>query len=62
MGDVSLIPLSLFHASTCCVGSVAVVDGAALFFLMSDVPCIPISLFHVPVFFGGSVAALYNLT
>ena len=60
MGDVALIPLSLFHASTCCVGSVAVVDGASLVFLTSDVPCIPIS-FHAPVFFGGSVAALYNL-
>ena len=59
MGDVSFIPLSLFHASVCCVSSVAVLDGAALFFLTIDVPCIPISLFHTPLF---SVAQLLRYT
>ena len=61
MDNVSLIPLSLFHASTCCVGSVAVVDWAALVFLMSDVPFMPLLLFHYPVFFSGSLDELYNL-
>ena len=36
MDDVLLIHLSLFYASTCCVDTVAVVDGAVFFFLMSD--------------------------
>ena len=35
MDAVSLL-LSLFHALTCCIDSVAVVDGATFFFLISD--------------------------
>ena len=35
MDDVSLIPLSLFYASTCCIDLVSVVDDTTFFFLMS---------------------------